>query len=146
MADTERSSDPDAGAPRLTLLLWLMALAALLVLSLWPSGSAKNALPDDGDNVIWTLAHIPAYALVAALTVPLAYRRFRESARALTASLIFAGTLGIALELVQPVVGRTADVADMALNLLGAFLAIGAWTGGRVLPPAGVHEPRRGKH
>jgi VanZ family protein len=144
MADTERSRDSDVGGPRLTLLLWLAAVAALLVLSLWPSGSEKHAVQDGGDNVIWTLAHIPAYALVAALTVPLAYGWLRESVRALMVSLIFACSLGIALEVVQPLVGRTADVSDVALNLLGAFLAIGAWTGGRVLPPAGVRDPRRG--
>ena len=135
MADSEHVREPagDVGQPRLTTVLWLVALAALVALSLWPSPGSKGVEVDPGQNVLWTLAHIPSYAVVVGLTVPLVYSWVRDPLPALLVSALFGIALGIALELLQPLVGRVADLADVALNVLGTFLAISFWTGGHLM-------------
>lgn len=91
-------------------------LAVILVASLLP-GSATGGLPAGADKV----AHAAGYAalgLVGARALP------ARSGGELAAVALAAAGLGVALELVQPLVGRDASPLDAAANAVGAAAGV----------------------
>ena len=97
-----------------------LTLAGVLVMSFLPSASVDPLRPMLGDST--DIAHVVAYALLAATTMLSLPRRafvLRQGAAVvLTTSL-----LGIGIELLQPLAGRTASVIDFAGNEIG--IAVG---------------------
>lgn len=109
---------PRRYAKAVTLLSWSIVLLLVLVLSLAPLG-AEN-LPEELAGR-FNLGHFPAYGLLAALTLRLLhmhchYLRYGWAVTVTAASTTLTGGM---IELLQPLVGRTADPADMAMNMLG---------------------------
>jgi VanZ family protein len=94
----------------------VLALVGVLVLSFIPSESVDPLRPNIGDST--DIAHVVAYALLAAatlLSLPGQALTLRQGAWVVfTISL-----LGIAIELLQPMAGRTASVIDFAGNEIG---------------------------
>jgi VanZ family protein len=107
--------------------LWCAAwacVAAAIVLSLAPS-STDPATPGD------KLAHLSGYAVMALCFLTAAVwapRRGRGPIPDRPGKVVGA-VMGFSfcLELLQPLVGRTADVADAAANSLGAALGWALW-------------------
>lgn len=95
---------------------------SILVLSLLPAGSPESEI---GSSWIWNFGHVPAYALLAALGM-LALAPRRPAGYRLRASVgVAIVTLAAILELVQPLVGRTASLIDVGSGALGALIGIG---------------------
>ena len=96
------------------LLLWIGALAAITVGSLWPQ-------PPDAVGGSDKLMHVAAYTLLSALTWP-AFALWRGGIVLIAAFglIIF----GIAIEVVQPLVGREQSIADAVANAAGVVLGL----------------------
>jgi hypothetical protein len=94
----------------------VLALMGVLALSFLPSDSVDPLRLKVGDTT--DMAHVVAYALLAGatmLSLPGQALALRQGAL-----VVFAiSLLGIAIELLQPVVGRTASVVDLAGNEIG---------------------------
>lgn len=100
--------------------LWTACVLTILALSLIPPGEWD----DIGNSWVWNYGHIVGYVALTALTVLLARSRTSMTWRlrfALYGAII---ALGIAIELVQPYVGRHGDIQDALSDALG--VAIGA--------------------
>ena len=94
----------------------VLALMGVLVLSFLPSASVDPLRPNIGDTL--DIAHVVAYALLAASTIlslPGQTLTFRQGA----AVVLAISLLGIAIELLQPMAGRTASVVDFTENEIG---------------------------
>lgn len=99
-----------------------IAYAALLALvSALPGGpSAPGAWDRLTTPTLQNALHAPAYALLA-LLVGAGWAEARRSGRSLVLLSVACAAYGLALEAVQAVVpGRTASLADAAVNALGA--------------------------
>jgi VanZ family protein len=97
-----------------------LTLAGVLVMSFLPSESVDPLRPTLGGST--DIAHVVAYALLAATTMLSLPRRafvLRQGAAVALATSL----LGIAIELLQPLAGRTASVVDVAGNEVG--IAVG---------------------
>ena len=122
--DVRRDRTPRVVAVGLWCAAWA-CVAAAIVLSLAPRSSADPATPGD------KLAHLSGYSvmalcfLTAAVWAPGRGRgRLRDRP-----GRVVGGVIGFSfcLELLQPLVGRTADVGDAAANALGAALGWALW-------------------
>lgn len=100
-------------------MLTLLALAGVTVLSLSP----KNSIGDPGSAD--RTAHFLAYAAIM-LPVALSPRRLPLVAAAIIA---WSG----AIELIQPYVGRSASLADLATNAVGVLGGVSLGRLGRFL-------------
>jgi len=100
---------------RISVIATLIALAAILVASLSPVDSAGD--PGSADKTM----HVIAYAIAV---IPLAAAPLKSRLRIALGALIWSGTI----ELVQPLVGRSASFSDLMANatgvLLGLFVAV----------------------
>jgi len=110
-----------------TRALWLWApvvgvVAAILYLSVIrrPLGWAELPLHTD------KLGHLAAYGVLSFLLAR-ALGAHRSGASVAVAAAAWASAYGGVLEVVQPMVGRTADFLDLAASLLGAALAAALW-------------------
>ncbi len=110
----------DRFATRLTLALTLAVAAAIGVGTLVPLPGALRLPGSD------KLHHFAAFAV---LVLPVAALRPRWSLAAVLLALAY----GAAIELVQPHIGRTGDVADLAADAAGVAVGMGA---GRLLARA----------
>lgn len=123
--------------------LWGFTFASIAILSLLPADSPESQV---GASFIWNFGHVPAYAVLAAATLLVLskYRPVAGMARILTGLAVL--SLAAVLELLQPLVGRTASIADVGYGALGAF--VGVWTqamiGGRVHPRVPNKDVRDG--
>jgi VanZ family protein len=97
-----------------------LTLAGVLVMSFLPSESVDPLRPMLGDST--DVAHVVAYALLAAATM-LSLPRQAFVLRQGAAVVLATSLLGIAIELLQPVAGRTASSVDFAGNEIG--IAVG---------------------
>lgn len=97
--------------------LWLLAIAAVIVLSLLPPPPLPMQVPRHFDK----LEHLLAYALLAAGAVLLFARRRTQGW--LAAGLL---ALGVALEFAQSLLTQTrvADPADVAANAAGVAIGL----------------------
>lgn len=96
------------------------SIAAVLVGSLAP-GSTAGGLPAGVDKLL----HAAGYAVIA---LSLAGARRAERGRTLVSIVLAAALLGVGIEVVQPLVGRTTSLLDAVANLLGATAgAVGWW-------------------
>ena len=93
-----------------------LSLMGVLVLSFLPSESVDPLRPMLGDST--DIAHVVAYALLAASTM-LSLPRQALMLRQGAAVVLTISLLGIAIELLQPMAGRTASVVDFAGNEIG---------------------------
>lgn len=97
--------------------MWLLLSLGLAVviagLTLMPPG-----LFPKGPHGIDKLYHASAFA---ALVFPTAILRPRATGAAASLSLLYGG----AIEAIQPLVGRTADISDLIADGLGVLIGIG---------------------
>lgn len=106
------------------LFAWLMVLAATIIASLLPeSNSSVGRVP----ATITNLAHIPSFALLTLLSAIVVARWVKVSAWILGGVVLAVVAFGAVIELIQPVVGRTASLSDVAFNLVGAGVASGIY-------------------
>lgn len=96
--------------------LWMIALAALVVLSLLPPGNEPEISGLVNDKV----RHFTAYAVVALLAC-LAGRNWHE--RLILCFITF--MISIAIEFLQPLTGREFEVWDMVANFSGIVAGMG---------------------
>lgn len=98
----------------------VLALYTLLiiVLSLIPGPDLPDVHLSD------KASHLLAYAGLSALLVAAINLR-RVSAQSLVLALLMANVLGIGLELIQPISGRSRDVYDMLANFAGSLIGLG---------------------
>jgi len=107
------------------LSLWapvVVVAAAILYLSVIrrPLGWAELPLQSD------KLGHLAAYGVLSFLLARALGARHSGASVAVSAAA-WATAYGGLLEVVQPMVGRTADFLDLAASLLGAALAAALW-------------------
>ena len=101
--------------------LWSLTVIAILVGSLLPDDSpSSEAMP----SLWWNVGHIPAYALLAFLTVKV----MGVKGRLVRSTAIFVGfavvAFGILIEIVQPFIGRMGSTMDASLNAIGTLLGV----------------------
>ncbi len=72
------------------------------------------------------LGHLVAYGVLGFLLARAVGARGSASAAAV-AAVVWASAYGGALEVVQPLAGRTADFLDLAADVVGAAGAVGVW-------------------
>lgn len=103
---------------------WFVVLAATIIASLLPeSHSSVGRVPP----IVTNLAHIPSFAVLTLLTAVVVARWVKVSGWILGGVVLAVVTFGAAIELIQPVVGRTANLSDVAFNLVGAGVASGVY-------------------
>ena len=96
---------------RLSIIATLIALAAISVASLSPVDSAGD--PGSADKTM----HVFAYGLAI---LPLAAVPSRPRLRIALGALVWSG----AIELLQPLVGRSASLSDLMANAAGILLGL----------------------
>lgn len=124
-------------------VLAALALAGVLVLSFLPPETVDPLRLSIGDTS--DVAHVVAYAVLAATTL---LSRPRRSLTLWQGAAVVAAIslLGIAIELLQPLVGRTASVVDFAENEIGIAVGIALCWAYRCVTRAGAGDgnPRGG--
>jgi len=103
---------------RLCLLVWLLLLVLGSVLPRVPPAEAVVRFPGAA-----YAAHAFAYAVLSVLLVTALLLRSRG---AVGLAAVTAVMLGFVLECIQPLTGRTFDLADMAANAGGVAVGLGA--------------------
>jgi hypothetical protein len=98
-----------------------LALVGVLALSFLPSESVDPLRLNMGDMA--DLAHVVAYAVLAAATL-LSVPRQALTMRRGAAAVLVISLLGIAIELLQPFAGRTASIVDFAGNEIGVAMGM----------------------
>lgn len=96
----------------------LTALGAVLAGSLLPDTSAV-AMPH---ALVWHVAHAPVYTLLMVLAATF----LRHEPNGLLASALVVSLIGMAVEIGQPFLGRTASFVDYLSNEVG--VGLGAMT------------------
>lgn len=104
--------------------VWLAVFLSVVVLSLLPGDTPAS---DIGFEWLWNLGHVPAYALLSALTFAVVARRQRVRRRQVLVAAAGLLLFALALELLQPLLGRTASGMDIALTAAGVALGAGAY-------------------
>ena len=110
------------------LILFLLLLGILTLFSLLPDPPGpKNPIPG-----LDKAEHFLAWGAVGFFLLPLLLRRNHPGVgsgggRALLGVILFAGLYGGAVELIQPLCGRSRELADLAADLLGAVAGGGAF-------------------
>lgn len=104
----------------------MLAFAGVLVVSFLPSDTVDPIRLDFGDSV--DIGHLVAYALLAAATMLSVPRQtltlWRGAGIVLTISL-----LGLAIEVLQPLAGRTTSVVDITENKIGIACGVALFCG-----------------
>jgi VanZ family protein len=97
-------------------VLAALVLTGVLVLSFLPPDSVDPLRLQIGDSI--DIGHVVAYAVLAATML---LSRPRQSLTLWQGAAVVAAIslLGIAIELLQPIVGRTTSVVDFAENEIG---------------------------
>jgi VanZ family protein len=95
--------------------LWLIALSAVLIGSLYPIDKLPEGTPEISDKVL----HLAAYFSIAWL----ALLASKTGAR-MTIYVLISFFFGIIIEFLQPITGRAFEFADMAANASGIVIAI----------------------
>ena len=90
----------------------------------WTCSSAfKNAMRD-----LNSLYHLLGFSAFGFILSALSARGLGRSTLSVVAVTLVIGTIfGIAIEVAQPFAGRTCDIADMAVDLVGVVLGIVVW-------------------
>lgn len=106
----------------IAMLLWLSVLSLILAGSLVP-----EPMGEDEDEMFfpqdWNLLHIPAYALLAMVSIWFLQVNWRLRLNtSMTISILFSSLLGLGVELFQPLVGRTQSLIDFGSNEIGIML------------------------
>lgn len=101
--------------------LWAGSLLTLVLASLWPEGGRLEAATEPA---LWSLGHVPAYALLTLLTLGMLAQRAPLTLRRLWWWVAGLSLFGILIEVLQPYFGRTADVVDAVYNVIGILLAV----------------------
>lgn len=106
---------------RSLLFAWFVLFIAIVIASLMP-----EKLPGQGfiSSRWWNWGHMPAYALLAGLSAMVAARMQRVTVWLLLAIGIGVGTLGLAIELIQPWFGRSLSLRDFIYNTIGIVAAL----------------------
>jgi VanZ family protein len=103
---------------RISLSLTFLLLVAVAIIALSPAQTPIMNVEND------KLGHIVAFT---ALSMPCALAHPRSLFWLLPLIILF----GIAIELIQPYVGRTSDLSDVYADILGASLGTGGGLGTR---------------
>lgn len=91
-------------------------LAGVLVLSFLPSGLVDPLRPHIRNSV--DVSHLLAYALLAGTTISSVSRQVLTLSRG-AGMAIMIGLLGLVIELLQPLAGRTTSIFDFTENVAG---------------------------
>ncbi len=102
--------------------IWGLTFLSILVLSLLPGGAPES---DIGFSWIWNFGHLPAYAVFAGVTVLVLSKRVPVDTATRWRAGLAVVSMAVALELLQPLVGRTASLADIGYGALGTVM--GMW-------------------
>ena len=98
-----------------------MTLAAVIVGSFLPDNAPGNGVMSPR---WWSMGHIPAYALLAFLTVMVVRTKTTSIFFSMIGAGLAVGLFGLGIELLQPFVGRMASVRDVSLNAIGILLGL----------------------
>ena len=104
--------------------LWLGSLLLILVASFLPEGTAIAEL---ATAAWWNFGHIPAYALLAGLTLAVVSQRVTLTFGLFVGLAVGVALIGLTIEVLQPHFGRTASVADFAYDMIGILFAMVAF-------------------
>ena len=107
---------------------WLVVLiyaALLIVITLVPWSVT------DGVGRVDFLMHFASWSVLSFLTSIAVRRRVRSPIRIAVSASIGAIIFGVLIEILQPLTGRTSDVADLAADAIGAIA--GALLGSAVM-------------
>lgn len=107
--------------------LWVGALGAIAVASLLPSWPEDPGSGGPAGISLMSLGHIPAYAVLTALTLRLGESRGIPRGRLALAAVATSLAIGGVLEVMQPLVGRDGNLSDLVLDALGTGIALLAW-------------------
>ena len=107
---------------QLTRWISLLATTALLILMIGPFQGAENA-----SGVSDKFAHVVAFAIITAS----AFLNLRKAGRLEAA--VLALVVAVAVEIVQGLTGRDADVRDVVADSLGIISVAALWPGRRLL-------------
>lgn len=116
------------------IVAWLLTMATILVLSLLPE---SNSDADLLSPAMANLGHIPAYGLLALMTILVVSTMVRPTLMVLLATILAVSAMGAVVEVLQLYVGRTFSTTDLLADILGAILAgagyysVAAWRRGR---------------
>lgn len=121
--------------------LWGATFLSILTLSLLPSGRPESEI---GSSWVWNFGHVPAYAALAAVTVLALSRRAPVDGPVRLKAGVAVLSLAVAIELVQPLVGRTASVKDVVYGGLG--IVIGLWLQAKLAQKTAASPTGRGRH
>ena len=103
---------------------WSLMLVLIVFLSLLPeTGNEISRVPP----AITNYGHAPAYSLLTIFTLLLVSRWKRLTVVTMIGVALFVSGTGVALEVLQPFFGRSADIADLASNAAGILFAISFW-------------------
>ena len=102
--------------------MWRLTFTSILVLSLLPGDTPESEI---GSSWVWNFGHVPAYAVLAGTTLLALSRRGPVDRWVRWRTGMALVSLAVALELLQPLVGRTASAADVGYGALGAV--VGMW-------------------
>lgn len=103
---------------------WLMVLAATIIASLLPESDSSVGRVS---VTVTNLAHIPSFALLTLLTAVVVARWVKVNGWILGGIVLSVAALGVIIELIQPVVGRTSSLWDVGFDLVGAGVASGIY-------------------
>lgn len=119
--------------------LWGSTFVSILVLSLLPADAPKSEI---GSSWVWNFGHIPAYAALGGLTALALSRRgpVNNYTRIRAAAIVVA--MAVVLELLQPLVGRSASMTDVGSGVFGTFIGMGmhALLAGKRTPKGNTHN------
>ena len=117
-----------------TVVAWAVVLVGIVLVSLAPI--SPEDLPEGVVRSGFRMAHAPAYAVLAALTLRflLVIGWLKSFPQAVLASAAASILLGGAIELLQPYFGRSASLQDFVMNTVGVIVALVllVWIRGRV--------------
>lgn len=119
----------------------VLVLVGVLVLSFLPPETVDPLRLKVGDSI--DIGHVVAYAALAGATLLSLPRQALTLGRG-AAVVLSISLLGIAIELLQPMVGRTASVVDFAENEIGIAGGIVLFWAYRRVGRAGNGGGRRG--
>lgn len=107
-----------------SILLWITVVIAITMLSLIP-----DYLSDPGmlGARVSNLGHIPAYGVLAFVTLVALSRAMRFNGWVILSTGLCVIAFGLILEITQGMVGRMTSASDMTLNAVGTILGIGAF-------------------
>jgi VanZ family protein len=101
-------------------IFWALCLTVIIIMSLLPPSEVEGTLPYNDK-----LLHVAAYAALGFLTFLAAPESGKRRLWLLSVyTVLFCTAVGLAIELIQPLTGRSLEVLDLAADSGGAILGL----------------------